>query len=429
MQPPSGPESGAPQQSKVSRPLVLSVGSQSLSAVSNAFVSLVASFALTSSEFGAMSLALIVYRLTLMTTDGAVGSVLLVRIPRLDPDSADELASAGRRATLASGLVVGLIAIGLSISVLRGGPLAAPFLTIGIFLPPLLLHETLRVQAFAIQRPIDAVWGDAVWVGIGGPGVLALALLVDGVSSWQLLAVWSAGALAGAWVMRRRLSRRKRGAPMSVRQYFSEHRRLAGAFLTDNVVSVGSVELASVAVSAGLGIGALGRWRTSSIVFSPLDPIRAAVISWAVPRATSSGQSQAGVRAEFRRLGITLGVLTAVLAVPLGVLAMKISDVSGDSSAWANIQSLIVPAAILTVARAFSGPFAYLLRIEERSSAIVRLRLLDGVSLVIAVGAAATVSLTVVAWTIAIQRIVMSIVWFVASQHPASLREAATDPS
>ena len=376
-----------------------------------------------------MTLALIVYRLTLMTTDGAVGSVLLVRIPRLDSDAGDELASAGRRATLAFGLVIGLLAIGLSASVLSGGPLAAPFLTIGLFLSPLLLHETLRVQAFAMQRPSDAVWGDAVWVGIGGTGVLALALFVDGVSSWQLLAVWSAGALAGAWVMRRRLARSESRATMTVRRYLTEHRRLAGAFLTDNVVSVGSVELASVAVSAGLGIGALGRWRTSSIVFSPLDPLRAAVISWAVPRATSSGQPQTQVRAEFRKLGIILGILTAVLTIPLGLLALKISDLSDGSSAWANIQSLIVPAAILTIVRAFSGPFAYLLRIEERSSAIVRLRLFDGISLIIAIGAATTASLTVVAWTFAIQRIVMGVIWFVASQHPASLREEAIDPT
>lgn len=427
MQPISGRETGAQKQPSGSRRLLLSVGSQGLSAVSNAIVSLVASFALTSSEFGAVTLALIIYRLTLMTTDGMVGSVLLVRIPRLTPDDADDLASAGRRATLAFGLIIGLVAIGLSASLLSGGPLATPFLTIGVFLPPLLLHETLRVQAFATQRPVDAVWGDAVWVGIGGAGVIALAVFIDGVQSWQLLSVWSIGALAGAWVMSRRLNSGERKATMTVRRYLSEHRRLTGAFLTDNIVSVGSVELASVAVSAGLGIGALGRWRTSSIVFSPLDPLRLAVVNWAVPRATSSGQSQSQVRAEFRKLGIILGVLTAVSAVPLGLLALKISDLSGESSAWANIQGLIVPAAILTIVRAFSGPFAYLLRIEERSSAMVRLRLFDGVSLMIAVGIATTTSLTIVAWTFAVQRIVMSVIWFVASQHPASLRDDAID--
>ncbi len=398
--------------------LVATVISQALSTASNAIVSVVASFALTSSDFGALTLSLIVFRLSLMATDGVVGSVLLIKVPQLAPDDAEQLSAAGRRTTVALGIVGALIAFILAITVLRNGPLVAPFLAIAAFLPALLLHETLRVQAFALRRPNVAVGGDAIWVALGGSGAIAMSILVDPVTAWQLLSVWSIGALVGAVFMTLRLRTRERSRATSVRGYLRAHRHLAGAYLADNVVAIGSGELASIAISAGLGYGKLGAWRTASIVYSPLDPLRLAVMSWAVPRATSARSTPAAVRKDFLRLGFYLGGFTLVFVVPCGLLAVKIADLSDPTSAWAGITPLIVPAAILTVTRAFAIPFGYLLRIEERSRLLVRMRLVDGLTLTAVIVLASTTTLTVVAWSYAIHRAVFAVAWMIASQRP-----------
>jgi len=257
---------------------------QALSSASNFLLALLVAQSASAADFGRFALAATVYWLFLGGLRALVAEPLLILQARHGRSRPEMSSAAGLAVAIAGAgsLVGGVLALLAGI-----GPIAVLLLC----LPVLIWQDLLRYSAFSLDRPLEALISDAVWLVLFGLAGAALLLGGDGPSVSVWLLVWAACAVPGALTASVRL----RVWPTSARQraWWSRSRRqsvpMLGDFALLSLSESGFIFFLPLVASLAL----LGQVKAAMVVNGPLSVLMTAASVVALPllarRRASSG--------------------------------------------------------------------------------------------------------------------------------------------
>lgn len=206
-----------------------SVLDQILSSATNFVLAFVLVRRFAPEAFGAYSLGVVIYVLTLGFARAVTGEPLVIRFARSPAQAADAGRGAVACACMLGGVVGGLCALAAA---LAHGPSRAVLAVLAVTFPLLLVQDTARMVCFALGRPRSAALNDGAWA-VATAAWLAVLVVVDVRSLTVFVTAWLApGALAGLLLLRQL---RLLPAPRRTVPWLWENRRLSlplcGAYL------------------------------------------------------------------------------------------------------------------------------------------------------------------------------------------------------
>lgn len=353
---------------------------QGLSSASNFLLTVVVLAVATPGEFGTFAVGLTTFLLCAQLGRYALGMPVMVLY------SASRSAGPGewRRPvglSLTLGAVVGSGLIGAAAlfgNTLPGG--RATLGVLGLFLPMLLLQDTLRFVAFAAGRPSLAAASDGSWIVLQALGFLALA--GSGHRSVAaLLAVWGAAAAAAAVGSAIAL-----GAPPELRGgngWLRTHRVLVRRLAVEFVLTSGSYYALNYGLVALAGATELGRLRAAQTLFGPISVLLLGGTSLGVPEGVRARHDAPRLRRVCGRLSIGLAAV-ALLSGAAVYLAVPLLGDRPFSRDWLSARSIIPALSVFGAAVGASTGAVAGLRSAGETAWIVRGRgASGGLSLVV----------------------------------------------
>lgn len=309
---------------RLARPRVAAgVVDQIVSSGTNFATSLVAARLLAPDRFGSVVVALSIAVLVITAQRAFVGDTLLAYASAAEPARRAELA---RHAVTAAavlgcaGALVGLAVGSLPFALTRDVGWMA------VWLPAVVVQDSLRYVAISEGRPQRALLSDLVWALVQG-----LALVVVIVQDWEsgptVLATWGVGAIAGATLACFLAALNPLAGRPS--EWLRETRHLSGWFAAQTLVAQSQAQVVVFVVGGVLGPAAIGGLRAMQLVLmQPLQTLLLAVQSLLVPRiARAASQGRFGqVAVLVRRLAVELAVLSGLLAIGSYLLRDRIVE-------------------------------------------------------------------------------------------------------
>lgn len=316
---------------------------QVISSGTNAGLSVVVARAVGATEFGAFSIAFLVFSFSVGLCRALVTEPLIVRFSSGD---APTLRAAGRRAAGAS-LVIGLLGSLLSASVggVVGGDLGAALLALALVLPGLLVQEAWRQLFFALGRPRSAVANDGVWA-------LAQVALVGGILAtghgtvFALTVAWGGAALVAAAVGAVQAGGAPR--PSSAWPWLRAHRDLSGQLAASYTINMGAVHITMALVGAIGGLAAVGAVRAAQVLLGPLPVLFPGLTAFALPLLTRRAAQD---RRSLLRPALLVSTAAAGAAVAWVVLLLLLPDAWGRAllgDSWEQARAVLPAVGAMT---------------------------------------------------------------------------------
>lgn len=272
--------------------------SQGIYAVSNLALTVIAAVALTSTDFGWLSMALIAYLVVRGPIVAGCGHAAILR----------EAVGAHRATTTAlrCGTVIG--AIGLVAAVVLTVPwLAAMSATV----PLLIRFEVARVVALGCDRPGLALRGDLIWLVSQVLGTAIVLAAFDEPSIGVVIAPWLAGGVLADLAT----SGRPRFGARSV----AFDRTLA----VDDLIGVGLHRLALAAGAVVVSASAAAQVRLAILPFNVAATAATALQPMLLARLRQTGGDRPQMGSVSSRFMVAMtGLITINLAVVLGASAV-----------------------------------------------------------------------------------------------------------
>jgi O-antigen/teichoic acid export membrane protein len=329
----------------VSRPvvhgLVTNGAAQAVSSLSNVLVAVIVARNVSAGDFGRFAVVLATFSIAVGCARALIGEPVLVLRAARAPGSAGGVV----RAALVVGAVVGACLV--PGAVLVSPPLRQMLLLLALFLPAVVVQDSLRFVWFAARRPMVALGLDVTWLGVTTGLILTLDDRRDVV---VLTLCWFAGAvvsaLVGTWVSGRRADH---GARETLRACWPLGRRYVMEFLTAGGLAALPVYVLVALVSPY----AAGGYRAAQTLLGPTNVAFAAVSSYFVPRANGLEARRGLVVADLIRLTCALACAVAVWATALCLMPVSwLAALVGDSAAGAHacLPWLAVGSTLLAVA-------------------------------------------------------------------------------
>jgi O-antigen/teichoic acid export membrane protein len=357
--------------------ILLGIGSQGLSSISNFALFVLVARSSTVEEFGAFAISYSIAVLCILAVRAGVGETLAVTITCTE----DQQAALGAAVVVGGGLALGwaLVAVALPVGVLRDW-----FLLFSLGLPLLTLQDAGRHIGFATQAPRVAMTSDAIWLSCQILAWSVLAAASRATAPALLIAWWASAALAAAALVT------KTGLPAFRRGgvWLKFHSRLAGSFIAESLLTSGASQSAVYAVGALAGLPAAGALRASQTLYAPVRAAASGVESVALPEAN----------ARLRNLGraslLRYQLRVVAWLLPFGVLAVTVLKLLPDSlgeqllsETWFSTSLVLLPVGIGFLAGLALMGARLGLRSMRAGRVIVRLHLIGGL-LVVALGVA-----------------------------------------
>lgn len=349
--------------------LSLGVIDQLLSSGSNFVALLLGARYLDAGGFGAYSLALVSYTITLGITRALCSEALLVR-----PGEAG--AERERRTRLVAGSVtwVGLVATVCFAAgaLLADGAVVGCLVVLAVTMPALLGQDVLRYAAFSRGQPRAAVISDGTWA-LGQALGFAFVISRGDPSAPALLLAWSIpGALAGLMQ-----AARERVVPAVERgiSWILRNRDLSVRYALDFLSGAGAAQLAAYVLAGVAGVAAVGSIRGAQTLFGPVNILLTGAYIVLVPEGRKAAQRSAR--------SLTLICLTAsatfavAAAVMLGVF-LVLSPETGRlvlGNTWDSARSVVVPVGLAAIAGGVLAGAMAGLRSLAAAREILRIRL------------------------------------------------------
>lgn len=339
---------------RLARPRVAAgVVDQIVSSGTNFATSLVAARLLAPDRFGSVVVALSIAVVVVSAQRAFVGDTLLAYAPAAEP---------GRRAELARHAVTAAAVLGCAGALVGLAIGSLPFdLTrdvgwMAIWLPAVVVQDSLRYVAFAEGRPQRALLSDLVWAMVQG-----LALVVVIMQGWDsgptVLATWGLGATAGATAAC--LLAQLNPLAGRPREWLRETRHLSGWFAAQTLVAQSQGQVVVFIIGGILGTAAVGGLRAVQLaLILPVLTLLLAAQSLFVPRiAAASARGDYGlIRRWVRRLATQFLIGSVVLSVPVVIWR---DDVVGMifGSDFSEYTDLMLPVAVATVLLSLNTPY------------------------------------------------------------------------
>ena len=238
------------------------VADQTLSSLTNFALTVLVARSLGVTGFGYFAIALTIYVTGLGLSRAAITSPLSIRFSTCSKQEWQEAVRSATGSVLVLATIMGIACVVTALFV--GGSLRGALVALGICLPGLLLQDSWRFAFFASKQKSQAFVNDLVWA----VALLALFMTVwlsnfDGVG-WFIAAWGGAAAIAaGFGGYQARLIPKPRAAL----SWWRNHRDLSDWFVYEFIAIGGSVQVATFAIAAILGVRALGALRAGAVLF------------------------------------------------------------------------------------------------------------------------------------------------------------------
>lgn len=263
---------------------------QVISSATNAALSIIIARSVGAAEFGAFSIAFLVFSFLVGLCRALVTDPLIVRFSSAD---APDLARAGRDAagsSLLIGVVAGLVCAGAASAF--GGSVGAALIALALVLPGLLLQDAWRQYFFAARRPRSAALNDGVWALV--QLLLLAAVVLAGMDTvfWLTVAWGAAAGVAGL------VGIVQAGGVPHIRSGWSwlqAHRDLSGHLAAGYTVNMGAVHVTMTLVGAIGGLAAVGAIRAAQVLLGPLQVLYPGLRAFVLPmlsRRAATGTSR-----------------------------------------------------------------------------------------------------------------------------------------
>lgn len=169
---------------------------QVLSGASNILVVLLVAHLLSPADFGRFTLIFLAY-----SSACVIGRSLICATILVHPEDADSRPRAILGSSLFYALGIGVVVLAAALPLhLTGSAIGTSLLWLSAFVPLMLIQDVGRFLAFAIQRPVRAVWLDSLWIVLEVVAFLVV-LVRDDASLTLTAAIWAAsGAISGLCV-------------------------------------------------------------------------------------------------------------------------------------------------------------------------------------------------------------------------------------
>lgn len=309
-------------------PLGWTLGDQALSSATNFLLVITVARAADPAALGAFTLALSTYYLAAGISQAVVSEPLLVR-------HAASRAALDLAIPAALGLAV-VLGCGASLVVITGGGLVSNpdlsevLIVLGVFLPFLILQDTLRYAFFARQEPRGAFISDLAWGILQLSTVAAVAVKRPDEVGALVLAWAASGAVACALAL---ILMRVMPRPLQAWTWFRHNADLTGPYTLEFAVGHGTVH--SVAFGVGLiaGLPAAGALRLAHTLFGPLHVLFTSLRVTLLPRMVVSLQE--GPQ-DLLRSARRLSCLFSVAAGGYGLILVFLPEQVGRAAIGAN---------------------------------------------------------------------------------------------
>ena len=366
--------------------------------MTNLVLTVVVAASVSPSEFGAFSVLLIVYTLSLGTIEGLIAEVFTVVYSVGGREARRQAMRAASGCAVAIGLIGSVATLGVAHTV--SGPISTALPPFALILPALYLQDVWRFAFFALGRPSAALVNDLTWAFIQFTTLVLLRTSHHGTLQNFVLA-WGAGAIGGAllgMVQVRLLPR-----PWLALSWVRRHWSLGGRFAGEFSMLFGSAQIVFVFLGVTAGLAELGALRAGQVIFAPLqgllNAVRLSVTSLAVEARV---RGRLALRAFVLRLGGGLGIVAVVCAISALVVPTSVGRaLLGDS--WPGAHRVLLPLGVMNALLALSIAPLTALRASCAARRSFRGRMLSATSTLFCGGIAAlTGSSVTVAWGLAI---------------------------
>ncbi len=320
---------------------------QALSSLTNFGLSFVVMRTVGAEEFGAFTLALSVYFLTLGIGRALCGEPHVVRYSHTTMEEWRHSAASATGVAVWLGTIVA--ALLLSSSFLMETTLAMTFEVLAVALPGLLLQDAWRYAFFSAGRPDKALVNDFIWTLLQ-VGLIGWLLFTGTKSSSPFLLAWGAsGTLSGVFGI---VQTRSWPSLTKAYSWLSSHRDLGPRFTAEFLLGLGTAQLMFLAIAAISGLAAVGALNAARVLLGPFNVIVLGVMGFAVPEGVRIlHASPHRLVPATRILGLTLSLFgitcgAAVLLVPGSIGASLVGDI------WPQARRLVP---LLTIYLAAAG--------------------------------------------------------------------------
>jgi O-antigen/teichoic acid export membrane protein len=308
---------------------------QALSSASNFLLAVLVAQTVTAAGFGRFAVATSAYWIVLGALRALISEPLLILLAR----------QRGPRAVMSS-------ALGLAVTVALAGSLAGaallpvdgarPVAAVLISLPVLIWQDTVRYCAFSLERPVEALISDAIWLGsLLAAGAWVLFSSVDlTVTEWLFL--WAGCAIVPAVAASIRLS--VWPALRGQQGWWSRSRRQGMPMLGDFAVLSLSDYVGVFLLPLVASFALLGQWKAAQTVSGPLSILMTAGSLAALPALARRWEQH---RVVPLRAGLMIGAGLATVAFGYGLVLLVVPDSWGEllfGDAWVGVG--VLPALI-----------------------------------------------------------------------------------
>lgn len=326
---------------------------QGLSSLTNIALGLLVVHQVSKDDFGAYSVAFLLFGLLIAVERAGVGHVMSIRHCNETEEGMREVAAR------AFGTVLCLAAPGGAVIALSGlvlgGVLRGPLMAFGILMAPLLLQDTARMVFFAQSKPHLAALNDTVWA-VAQFVLMGTLIVMGAATATSLPAAWGASAGAGAVLAMVQL--RVVPRPSAFGGWVRKHRDLLGYLLPETLLTSGGDKAAYFLVGGMIGLAGIGAVNGARQVLNPLLIITSAAVSFMMPEISRREELTARMR---RLIGLTLGFAMAAMTVAYVGLVLLLPYGVGHwvfKQSWAGIHSVLLPMGLFSaVSAACAGPF------------------------------------------------------------------------
>lgn len=376
------------------RRLLLGLGSQGLSSISNFALVVVVAQSSSAADFGRFAIAYSVSLLVLGSIRGAVGETLAVT-----RGSNDDRAALGAAVLLA----IWLAAMVASFAILWVGGMRSWLLVVAAGLPFLALQDAGRFVGFARLRPGLATTSDGVWLGVQLAGWLVL-IVAGGASGMGFFTVWWGAAGVAAVVLSP-----KTGWPdlPGGWMWLRRNGRLAGILGVESLASLGGSQAAVYAVGFVAGLPAAGALRGVQSLYGPVRAISGGVNSVALPEATRRRRD--GGYESLVKYAVSVAAWLTALGVVSVVILSLIPDGWGRAlldETWPLARKVIPAVGVGLVAGMAMNGVRIGLRSARMGAEIVRLRVVATILVfALGIGGAVAGGLLWSAWGLALAQV------------------------
>ena len=340
---------------------------QALSSGTNFALALLVVRSVPEADFGAFSVAVLLYVLGIGCCRALTTEPLTIRYSR-DTSALQRSASTCLGAAFALGCLVGA---GCMIAApFTSGALPTVLLLVGATFPLLMAQDAVRLALFAIGAPRRAAANDAIWAVLELALVFLVRELSGGVGSY--VAAWlCSGALAGIFGL---VQLRVFPSVCSLRRWFIEHRSLSVPLFWNYVLMSAPPYLLFACMPLVSGLGGLGAARAAYLPFSPFGLVVQS--SWMLLLPAASRRTGRELDRLANWSSFALGTVALVWASGVAFAIPNSLGTRFVGPSWSTTHNARLLFALALVVQACGTGPLIALRAAQRPDALVRVRML-----------------------------------------------------